>query len=280
MNDLQKCILDIFREVRDILDRNGITYFAIGGTCIGAVRHRGFIPWDDDLDIAVPIEQFGRMTELLKKELPPHLELYTGKEHKHYRYIFVKVTDTRTTFIEKTEFGYPDAYKGVFIDIMPISGVIPDRRFYSRIKRYFSMNVRKRIEKCESGTSPVRRAARTAFAYLPVGYSFFSDRYMAFLSKHRFAGAEYTGYVWWSEPEKLTFPGRYFSETVELPFEDTVIRCPADYDGYLTGQFGNYMEYPPEHDRSAHHYALISLDKPYSYYKEHPDRVREDYRDE
>ena len=66
MTDLQKRILDIFREVRDILDRNGITYFAIGGTCIGAVRHGGFIPWDDDLDIAVPIEQFGRMLDLLK----------------------------------------------------------------------------------------------------------------------------------------------------------------------------------------------------------------------
>ena len=71
MTDLQKRILDIFREVRDILDRNGITYFAIGGTCIGAVRHGGFIPWDDDLDIAVPIEQFGRMLDLLKAELPP-----------------------------------------------------------------------------------------------------------------------------------------------------------------------------------------------------------------
>ena len=103
MTDLQKRILDIFREVRDILDRNGITYFAIGGTCIGAVRHGGFIPWDDDLDIAVPIEQFGRMLDLLKAELPPHLELYTGAERKHYRYIFVKVTDNRTTFIEKTE---------------------------------------------------------------------------------------------------------------------------------------------------------------------------------
>ena len=146
MTDLQKRILDIFREVRDILDRNGITYFAIGGTCIGAVRHGGFIPWDDDLDIAVPIEQFGRMLDLLKAELPPHLELYTGAERKHYRYIFVKVTDNRTTFIEKTEIGYPDAYKGVFIDIMPISGVLPDKRFYSRIKRYFSMNVRRRFE--------------------------------------------------------------------------------------------------------------------------------------
>lgn len=280
MTDLQKRILDIFREVRDILDRNGITYFAIGGTCIGAVRHGGFIPWDDDLDIAVPIEQFGRMLDLLKAELPPHLELYTGAERKHYRYIFVKVTDNRTTFIEKTEIGYPDAYKGVFIDIMPISGVLPDKRFYSRIKRYFSMNVRRRFEKGEGGSSFVRRAARWAAAHLPVRYSFFSDRYMAFLAEHPFEGAEYTGYVWWSEPEKLTFPKRFFAETVELPFEDTVMKCPAGYDGYLTAQFGNYMEYPPEKDREAHHHALVRTDVPYGYYKDNPGRVREDYRDE
>ena len=93
-------------------------------------------------------------------------------------------------------------------------------------------------------------------------YSFFSDRYMAFLAEHPFEGAEYTGYVWWSEPEKLTFPKRFFAETVELPFEDTVMKCPAGYDGYLTAQFGNYMEYPPEKDREAHHYALVRTDVP------------------
>ena len=82
----------------------------------------------------MPIEQFGRMLDLLKAELPPHLELYTGAERKHYRYIFVKVTDNRTTFIEKTEIGYPDAYKGVFIDIMrSFAGqtvLFPDKKIF------------------------------------------------------------------------------------------------------------------------------------------------------
>ena len=69
MTDLQKRILDIFREVRDILDRNGITYFAIGGTCIGAVRHGGFIPWDDDLDVCVLASDYRKIRKLLSAHL-------------------------------------------------------------------------------------------------------------------------------------------------------------------------------------------------------------------
>ena len=106
MNSLQNEILNIFKSIKEIFERNGIDYFAIGGTCIGAVRHNGFIPWDDDLDIAVPIEQFDNMLNVLKKELPSELALYTCHNRKHYRYIFVKVINTKTTFIEKSEAGF------------------------------------------------------------------------------------------------------------------------------------------------------------------------------
>ena len=96
MNDVQSKILDIFLKVNEICERNNLTYYAIGGTCIGAVRHQGFIPWDDDLDIAVPIEEWDTFWAVMERELPDSYEIYNGNHIKHYRYVFNKIHDANT----------------------------------------------------------------------------------------------------------------------------------------------------------------------------------------
>ena len=123
MNTVQNRILKIMLVVDEICKRNNLTYYAIGGTCIGALRHKGFIPWDDDLDIAVPIEEWDRFWNIMKTELPSEYGIYSGSNIRHYRYIFNKIHDTGTSFIEQSEVKYPDAYKGIFIDVMPIAGI-------------------------------------------------------------------------------------------------------------------------------------------------------------
>ena len=130
MNDTQKVILDIFACISNICNKNGIRYFASGGTCLGAVRHQGFIPWDDDLDIAIPIQDYDKIWKIAQKELPHHLKIYKEDDIRHYRYIFGKIHNENTTFIEKSEIKYPESYKGIFVDIMPISS-IPDARIES-----------------------------------------------------------------------------------------------------------------------------------------------------
>lgn len=278
MTELQKRILEIFKEVSAVLDRNNIEYFAIGGTCIGAVRHHGFIPWDDDLDIAVPIEQFSNMQEKLKAELPDYLSLYTGMEIRHYRSAFIKVIDKRTTYIERSEFSYHDSYKGVFVDIMPLAGVEKSRFFYNRIRFYHVTNIFNRT--FVPGKSNFAIKVCKLFLYsLPVKYNFFLKRYMRFLEMYPFSSASYTGYVWSGCIEELTFPKENFNGTVRIPFEDTFIKCPVGYDAYLTKQFGDYMTLPPEQEREGHHYALIKFDTPYKYYQNNPNRVLEDYVD-
>ena len=112
MTETQKVILSIFKEISGICARHNIPYFAIGGTCIGAVRHQGFIPWDDDLDIAVPIEHFDFLLDCLRKEIPSDLYVIDSHDHMHYHYVWAKVCDKNTTFIEKSEYRYKDAYKG------------------------------------------------------------------------------------------------------------------------------------------------------------------------
>ena len=77
MNVIQERIFEIFLEIKKICEKNNIKYFAIGGTCIGAVRHKGFIPWDDDLDVAIPIEKFTEFKYFAERELPSFLKIYT-----------------------------------------------------------------------------------------------------------------------------------------------------------------------------------------------------------
>lgn len=270
MNDLQKVILSIYKEIKIICERHNIDYYAIGGTCIGAVRHKGFIPWDDDLDVAIPIEQIQSFIEACNRELPPNLYLYTSEDHRHYRYVFLKVCDNRTTFIEKSEFGQKDAYKGVFVDIMPIAG-IPSNHFQKklflkkiRLLNFLNIHIRYCDEPFNNNFSHnlLKIIFRTIYYFIP--YSYFSKSYLKLLNLYPFHGSQLVGYVWWPDGlnDRLIFPYTWFLKKTELPFEDTFINLPQDYDNMLKQQFGDYMT-PPSVGEQESHEGLVNLDKSY-----------------
>lgn len=271
MNELQKTILDIFKEIKSICDKNEIKYFAIGGTCIGAVRHKGFIPWDDDLDIAIPIEDYDKFFEIAQKELRSNYEIYKCENVRHYHYIFRKIIDNKTTFIENSEIQYKDAYKGVYVDVMPISGIpcsLSERnKFCKKVQLYSKLNVKRRFNRFGKTAK-----GKIAWIFLKlmnpyIGINYFSDKLYSLLKRYPLADSELTGYVWSENLNKLIFPTKYFAETVELPFEDTDIKCPKMYHEYLTDQFGDYMVIP-DVDRQQHHAGIVDLETPFRIYKE------------
>lgn len=277
MTEVQEVILDIFKVTADICERHQIPYFAIGGTCLGAVRHKGFIPWDDDLDIAIPIQYFDKFWKIAEKELPPEYQTYTCKKVKTYDKIFGKIHNVETAYIEKKEVGLQKAYKGIFIDIMPISAIPDDPKereeFYVNVRKYKELNFIRRFPFRAMRSKRWKRSLRRKLKWILMRpfvlisrYDHYSKIWFDLLSGYPFGSTALTGYTWSKNIRKYTFPAEFFDSMVDLPFEDTTIRCPARYDEYLTAQFGNYMELPPEEKRVSHHTETVDVHKSYRQY--------------
>lgn len=271
IKDIQNKILEIFKVIADICEKNDIRYFAIGGTCIGAARHKGFIPWDDDLDIAMPLNDFLKFKRIAAEQLPPHLKLFDANQSLHYNHIFMKVHDVTTTFIEESLAQYPDTYYGVYVDIMPLSG-LPDigserKRFFMKRLWFEKLNdLRRRSIKERNKIwgkliwilhSPLR---------LILPFNFYTNRWLKLLEKYDFDSASYTGYVWSHNLSKLVFDKTDFEDFVYLDFEDTKIRCPKGWNDYLTVQFGDYMQLPSLEEQTFKHPAIIDLQRSYLEY--------------
>ena len=271
MNELQKVIYNIYIDVSKVLSRNNIEYYANGGTCLGAVRHGGFIPWDDDIDITVKIEDYDKAKELLRTELPSYYSIRYFDNCEHYANVFFKVIDERTTCIETIDYAYKDAYKGCFIDVMPISGM-PDnfrkRKMFCRRINAYRILAEMRIYGEAALNLPWKRKVypilKPVLKRLPSNY--FNKKWYKLLCKYPFKTCTYTGYVWWFDVMRLTYKKEVFGEPVSLPFEDTVMYCPAQWDALLTQQFGDYMELPPLDKQKPIHVGTVDLTHSYHDY--------------
>ena len=269
---LQNSILDIFKTIKMICEKHNIRYFAIGGTCIGAVRHKGFIPWDDDLDIAMPNDDYYKFLNIVEKELPKNLSLYKPYDIEYGISVFTKIHNINTTFIEDEEKTYTSVFKGVFVDIMPMYGV-PDNgyerkvyakkidlflRFNCKLNRKYKSNINFKSKLLWLVLSPLK---------LCVKHNFWYKKWCKLVSKYKFDESKYVGYVWSNNIGRLIFPKVWFAQTIDMPFEDTTIKCPIGWHEYLTAQFGDYMRLPPKDMREVVHSGIIDLNKSYKLYQ-------------
>lgn len=279
-NTIQDICLGIYKEFKRICDKHQLRYYAIGGTCIGAVRHRGFIPWDDDMDFAMPYEDLTVFLQMASKELCSNYEIYSPMKCEHFPGIMIKVIDKNTTFIEK-EFGkLPDTYRGVGIDIMPIwgmpKGIKEQKRMMKRNDMYISLNKKLRTP-CYMQPSLAGKILWVLVVSfkLVLPQNYWIEKMISSYSKYRFDNADKILFAWRRMPSRrnrTTYKSMFcyadFADYLELPFEDTSIRVPVGYDNYLTSDFGNYMEIPDENNRHIHDYAFFDPYMPYRKYAE------------
>ena len=272
--------LQILKEFKRICAENNLRYFAIGGTCIGAIRHQGFIPWDDDIDVAMPYEDYRKFLSIANNELRSPYELYDPRISEHWRFNFIKVHDTSTTFVEDNCKLYKDRYAGVYIDIMPICG-LPKGRIGQWLSKHdvdWKLFLNENAHTDASDHPKITGKLLFAFIRRHQDSGEF-DYYAKLIEKkygiYKFNHSDRVIFAWrrcrsiinrhWNYESVFYYED--FSDSVEVPFEDTTISVPKGYDRYLRMDFGDYMTLPPEAKQVPHHKIdIYDLEKPYVYY--------------
>ena len=269
---LQEKMLNLLVEFIRVCEENGLTYWACGGTCIGAVRHDGFIPWDDDLDVFMPREDYEKLWKLRGCFDGRRFRLCRTSRNKNYHHRVQQLVDLNTTFINQRSVD-EDIEHGVYIDILPMD-VCPDHA-WDRLTQtaqallYSVYNVQCLPE--FHGGKLFRTAVGAALAAVPsqaLRYRIWRScekrmtRYSADQNKRM---VELTAAL---SVLRNPYPKEWFSSVVRHKFEDIEINLPVGYDEYLRQVFGDYMALPPESERHPRHNTVfIDLDNSYRKYK-------------
>ncbi|HET6654702.1 MAG TPA: LicD family protein [Gammaproteobacteria bacterium] len=244
--------LEILKQLMTIFDSEQLTYFAIGGTALGAVRHNGFIPWDDDIDIAMPRPDYERFLKLQSK-LPANLFIQHHSTEKGYPLYFVKVREKGTIYMERRLAKY-DIEHGVFVDIFAWDelgepGTV-DKVLARKIHKF------KRTVVCNRYS--VFNFMKTYFYRMIYGFKSPDALFREldeYKMRHNGSKTGRLGCVEYNDilDEDDLFPLRLHQ------FEDTRIYLPNNVDKYLKDKYGDYMKMPDEKDRLTHRPVKVAL---------------------
>lgn len=248
LEEAKKIMLDILIELDQICKKNNLTYWLDAGTLLGAIRHKGFIPWDDDIDVAMPRDDYNKFIKIYKQELSPHLFLQTKESDPEFSQYFAKIRNINTLFIEDSEKGKDIKYnQGIFIDIFPVNyidtkmnHIYPFLRF---LGKFFTEN-----------RFYIKYSNMDIYKYYIKIFNKLHNKKNNFIRK----GPEITSRLK-SIEKKDVFP------LVKVEFENLTFPAPSNYDKYLKEIYGDYMTLLPleqrEHIRHSHKIYIISDNK-------------------
>lgn len=265
LEPIQNAVLDIYKEVAKICAAHGLRHYAAYGTCLGAVRHSGFIPWDDDFDIMMPRPDYEKFFKIADSELPPHLRTITLDNTKEYGLTFNKVQDCRVDFLRDVECRAGQKLpQGLFVDVFPLDGVISNS-FWKAMRRLHSLlfYVRRKyvLGEGEYKSYSAKMGGLCAICAASLFRGLLTARDFAAYQAELLRKPEYekSRFVAWCRTEcfdsylNRALPKTYLGSPKMLPFEDVSIPVPEDFDKYLTLLYSDYMAFPPEEERHPKH---------------------------
>lgn len=268
---LQEKSLEIFKYFQKLCKEHHLRYWVGGGTLIGALRHGGFIPWDDDIDVFMPRPDYERLYAIWNDIADTRryaLCRTTGERNIHQT--DMQLVDLRTTFINRHS-AHEDMLHGVSIDIMPFEGC-PEGKIARGVQIYHAVLYSIfNVQRLPDHQGKLLRLA-TALVLNAVKDP---DRRCRIWSKHEKKMGKYDFDSTKTVKETVTsfralfYPHpRAWFETKEVPFEDITVAIPMGADGYLRRVFGDYMQLPPEEGRVAKHDVVYAnLNEPFTKFK-------------
>jgi lipopolysaccharide cholinephosphotransferase len=240
---LQSVFLDIMEFIHNVCEKHAIPYYLYGGTLLGAVRHKGFIPWDDDVDITMFRKDYDRFFDVVD------MENTAGK------YMVNRITDKRSLTTKRNNVAmagtawcplHTDKDRSIYIDIMPMDNVPKPDGVFVRFQDALQFNIR--TFRGIRGTKGIKKMFGNVMRKRAV--TIFLDKLVR-LNNNK--PADYAYYFCGEEYRKArTFPKQWFAERVLLEFENLEFWAPKEYGKVLTAMYGDYMTLPPESQRATH----------------------------
>ena len=258
LRDLQLKELDILKECLKIFQKYNLRYFMLGGTFLGAVRHRGFIPWDDDIDIFMTRDDYETFLSIMDQQKNDKFKcLHYGKEFPNYFYRFAKVVDLETTLQEGNFISHKDM--GIFVDVFPADGIDIKKaeKHVKKIQYYSSMIIRSatnKITRKDNPSLPKYLSKKILYPFIKlIGWKYWLKKHEKFVKSKKIKDYEYATLYSGGWGMKEIFPKSYLNDTVYLDFEGHKFPAFKEYDKHLTHLYGDYMTPPPPEKQITHH---------------------------
>ena len=269
LTEIQAREYELLKQFDAYCKRHGLTYCLCGGTLLGAVRHKGFIPWDDDVDLMMPREDYERLRDLSRGETVSDCLRVRYPGDAGYPYGFMKAVDTRTVVYERN-ITRDEQRTGLALDIFPLDRMYvspwKNRLLLTRVKFWIQVGkVGAGMVRAEKDSLKKRLRNLVMLLLRPIAACVSYEKAMArvdrIASGRRTLAPYILGNLGWPNQWKDMFPKEVFDGYVDLDFGGDKFPCPAGYDAYLTQLYGDYMRIPKEGERAAHSFRAYWRDE-------------------
>lgn len=252
LDEIKSIELGILDYVAGICEKHHLRYYLAYGTLIGAIRHHGFIPWDDDIDIVMPRPDYEKLLDICQSASPEKRYQMLNSRDEGYLYGFAKVVDRRTEMVDDTVEMIPGL--GIWLDIFPYDGMTSKNSWNNRICYYLNKlrgaAIYKEFPQGKGANYFVWKLCRL------IGYRIFLKWYERLCKVVPYDTSQYVGLI---SDRRDYHPRELFKETIKVQFEGKEYDAPIGYDQMLRNYYGDYMQLPPEEQRVSHHIKAVLI---------------------
>lgn len=260
--------LDLLEQFQKVCEKYSLTYYFSGGSMLGAVRHKGFIPWDDDIDINMMRQDYEKLCEVAENEFSHPYFFQTHYTDEGYTRAHAQLRNSETTGILNSELGCCRFNQGIFIDIFPMDKLPKDQNKLKKMRNRIFLCRKLLALTCDYAVNTPKTLLKNIFHFAVTPFVNTKKLYKKLEETSRQYNGEDADFVapisTFPKQENLIFPIADYDKTITVPFENTFVPIPAGYDDLLKIQYGDYMTMRKEN--SYHGNIIFDTEKSYTEY--------------